>query len=305
MARLNYHHLLYFWHVATDGNLTRVARKLHVSQSALSSQIRKLEESTGTKLLERSGRSLQLTETGRRVLAYANEIFTKGEELESLLLHGIEPERQLLRIGMLSTLSRNFIENFITPLLADGNVRFSLQSGSLPELLDGLGRHQLDVALTNSSVQGSEAQVWQSQLLARQPVSVFGPPEQPYPAFPEGYRDQRWVLPNPRSEVRAAFDAFCTLWQLEPDIHAETNDMAMLRLLARDSGALAVLPRVVVRDEIQQGTLAEYMALPNVYEDFYAITVRRHYMPAGLQQLLARFTPAEETETGQTGLPVA
>jgi len=295
MARLNYHHLFYFWQVATDGNLTRVARKLHVSQSALSSQIRKLEESAGAKLMERSGRSLQLNETGRRVLAYANEIFTKGEELESLLLRGIEPERQLLRIGMLSTLSRNFIENFITPLLADGNVRFSLQSGSLPELLDGLGRHQLDVALTNSSVQGSEAQVWQSQLLARQPVSVFGPPTaEHFPAFPEGYRDRRWVLPNPRSEVRGAFDAFCTLWQLEPDIHAEANDMAMLRLLARDSGALAVLPRVVVRDEIQQGTLVEYMALPNVYEDFYAITVRRHYVPPGLQQLLARFTNAED-----------
>lgn len=292
MARLNYHHLYYFWRVATDGNLTKVANALHVSQSALSSQIRQLEESAGTRLFERRSRRLVLTESGRRVLSYANDIFAKGEELESLLHQGIEPAAQLLNIGMLSTLSRNFIEGFIAPLLADTQVRFNLQARSLEGLLDGLARHQLDVALSNGSVQGNDAQVWQSQLLARQPVAIVGPPAtRPATAFPEGYQNMRWVLPNRHNEVRSAFDGFCTLRQFEPDIQAEADDMAMLRLLARDSGALAVLPKVVVRDEILQGTLVEYMELPNVYENFYAITIRRSFIPEALQQLLARFVP--------------
>ncbi len=287
MSRLNYHHLYYFWRVAAEGNLTKVSKDLHVSQSALSSQIRQLEESTGTKLFDRSGRRLMLTDEGRRVLTYANDIFAKGEELESLLRDGVEPESQMLRIGMLSTLSRNFIDHLVTPLLIDRQIRFSLHASSLDSLLEGLAKHQLDVALTSGDVRGSDAQLWQSQLLARQPVSIVGPPEQrPETTFPEGYEDKYWVLPSRDHEVRRAFDGLCTLWQLTPDVQAEADDMAMLRLLARDGGALAVLPTVVVRDEIRQGLLVEYMNLPNVFENFYAITVKRSYLPSALQTLL-------------------
>jgi len=193
---------------------------------------------------------------------------------------------------MLSTLSRNFMDAFVAPLLDRQQVQFSVQARSLEGLLDGLAKHQLDVALTNSNVQSSELQVWQSQLLARQPVSIVGPPaSRPRSRFPRGYARVRWILPSAQSEVRAAFDAFCTLWQYTPDVQAEADDMAMLRLLARDSGALAVLPTVVVRDEIGAGTLVEYLTLPNVFESFYAITIQRSYVPEILKDLLRRFAP--------------
>jgi len=294
VPRLNYHHLYYFWRVASEGNLTRVANDLHVSQSALSAQIRQLEAVTGTPLFDRQGRRLVLTEQGQRVLTYANDIFTRGEELESLFRQGLDSVVSRLRIGMLTTLSRNFIDAFIAPLLDDRSVRFSLHAMSLEGLLEGLSKHQLDLALTNSAVQGSEQQVWQSQLLARQAVSIVGPPEvKPRGRFPKGFATRRWVLPPPHSELRSAFDAFCTTWQFEPDIQAEADDMAMLRLLARDSGALAVLPPVVVRDEIHQGLLTEYLELPNVFESYYAITIRRSYMPDVLTRLLADASGAE------------
>lgn len=296
MSRMNYHHLYYFWQVALAGNLTRVAQKLHVSQSALSAQIRRLEEAMDVQLFERRGRSLVLTGSGQRVLAYAQDIFSKGEELESLLRHGIQPEVQTLRIGVLSTMSRNFIEAFISPLLSNHEVRFSLHAKGLTSLLDGLGKHQYDLVLSDINVVskaahpgGSEEPLWQSRLLARQPVSVVGPPQgKPDTPFPAGYRDRPWVLPGHPSEIRTAFEGFCALWQMEPRVQAEADDMAMLRLLARDSGALAVLPRVVVRDEIQQGVLMEYMTLPNLFENFYAITVKRQFMPEVMSELLAR-----------------
>jgi LysR family transcriptional activator of nhaA len=289
MSRLNYHHLFYFWRVASEGNLTQVSRNLHVSQSALSAQIKQLEESMGTQLFERRGRKLVLTETGRRVFSYAQEIFTKGEELESMLRRGIEPEFQLLRIGVLSTMSRNFVEAFISPLLHNRQVRFGLHAKDLGGLLEGLAKHQLDLVLSNTSIAGSDEQLWQSQLLARQPVSIVGPPAlEPEKPFPAGYGHMPWVLPANPSEIRTGFDGYCALWQLEPRIQAEADDMAMLRLLARDSDALAVLPKVVVRDEIRAGILTEYMTLPNIYENFYAITVKRHFVPRVLSELLAR-----------------
>lgn len=290
MSRLNYHHLHYFWRVATLGNLTEAARQLHVSQSALSAQIRALEESMDTQLFERSGRRLRLTATGQRVLGYANDIFSRGEELESLLRHGIEPEYQQLRIGVLSTMSRNFIEGFIAPLINQPKVRFSLHARGMDNLLNGLATHQFDLILTNSNVaaEGQET-LWQSQLLARQPLAVVGPPEQkPEAEFPQGYEGRRWVLPASGTELRSAFDGFCSRWNYEPDVQAEADDMAMLRLLARDTGALTVLPTVVVKDEIAQGTLLEFMTLPNVFESFYAVTVKRQFVSPVLTGLLGQ-----------------
>lgn len=292
MSRLNYHHLYYFWQVALNGNLTQVARNLHVSQSALSSQVRQLEDSMGTPLFERRGRKLLLTESGQRVLGYAQDIFSRGEELESLMRHGIAPAYQHLRIGVLSTMSRNFIEGFISPLLDQGSnskVRFSLYARGMANLLDGLAKHQFDLILTNTEINAADLPdtPWQSQLLARQPLSIVGPPETKQPEkFPEDYSNRRWVLPADGSELRRNFDGFCALHQYRPNILAEADDMAMLRLLARDSHALTVLPKVVVKDEIQQGLLVEHMALPNIYENFYAITIRRQYVPALLAELL-------------------
>lgn len=295
MGRLNYHHLYYFWQVATVGNLTQVAKNLHISQSALSSQIRHLEDAMDVKLFERRGRALVLTEIGQRTLAYAQDIFTRGQELEALLRQGVQPEVQALRIGVLSTMSRNFIEAFITPLLSNRQIKFSLHTKGLTNLLTGLGKHQFDVVLSNASVSRSEDMnspdepLWQSQLLARQQVSIVGPPDlMPQSNFPDGYRDFAWVLPANPSEIRTAFDGFCARWLLEPHVQAESDDMAMLRLLARDTGALAVLPRVVVRDEIQQGSLVEYMAIPNLYESFYAITIKRRFSPPAITELLGQ-----------------
>jgi len=296
MSRLNYRHMYYFWRVASEGNLSEVARSIPVSQSALSSQIRQFEESVGAQLFDRRGRRLVVTDAGRRLMRYANDIFTKGEELESLIRHGIESDEQTLRIGMLTTLSRNFMDGFIAPLFNRTNVRLSITTDSLEGLLDGLSRHQLDVALTNADVQGTDEQIWQSQLLSVQSVSIVGPPGAIKKSkSPKAYRSARWVVPTRDNEIRRAFEGLCTRWQFTPDIQAESNDMAMLRLLARNSGALAVLPTVVVRDEIAQGVLKEYQTLPNVHGDFYAITIRRTFAPPVLDEVLALYT-SEQAE---------
>ena len=288
MSRLNYHHLHYFWRVASVGNLTEAARQLHVSQSALSAQIKALEHSMDIQLFERRGRKLLLTAAGQKVLHYANDIFSRGEELESLLRHGISPQYQQLRIGVLSTMSRNFIEEFIAPLIGNPNVRFSLHARGLSNLLTGLANHQFDLILTNTQVNPDDQEtLWQSQLLARQPLAIVGPPQQqPGGSFPDGFANKRWVVPAKGTELRSAFDGFCSRWQFEADIQAEADDMAMLRLLARDTGALTVLPTVVVKDEIAQGTLQEYMTLADVFESFYAVTIKRQFVAPALTELL-------------------
>ncbi|MDT8407058.1 MAG: LysR family transcriptional regulator [Methylococcales bacterium] len=290
MSRLNYHHLYYFWKVATQGNLTQVARQLHISQSALSTQIKQLETTIDVALFERQGRQLLLTEAGHKVLAFAQDIFSKGAELESWLKDGLAGEYQQVRIGMLSTMSRNFIERFISPIMGKENVRFSLYARNMNALLDGLVRHQFDLILTNTQLdQDDEMEApWQIQLLARQPIAILAHPEhKPELPFPAGYQSRRWILPGSSNEIRRAFDGFCGRYDFRPEIQAEADDMAMLRLLVRDTDTFTVLPSVVVKDEIAQGTLAECMVLPNVYEHFYAITINRQFRPGVINTLLA------------------
>lgn len=288
LRRLNFHHLHYFWTVAKEGHLTRAARQLHVSQSALSAQIRQLEGQLGHELFLREGRSLRLTEIGTLVLDYAEGIFGLGQELLAALGGDGGDAAPPLRIGAVATLSRNFQDNLLRPLLGRTDVQLVLESGSLEELLERLSMHKLDLVLSNRPVVAGPQQPWRCRRIARQGVSLVGPPRRggaPF-RFPDDLAGVRLLLPGPSSDIRTQFDQLCEDRALRPSIHAEVDDMALLRLLARDSGGVAVVPEVVVQDELRTGALERYCALPEVEENFYAITTRRHLQPGLLEALL-------------------
>lgn len=288
--RLNYHHLHYFWAVAKDGNLTRTAAHLHVSQSALSSQIKSLEDDLGQALFLREGRGLQLTEAGRLALSYAETIFAAGNELSALMKDGEFRKRQTVRIGAVATLSRNFQENFVRPLLGLDGIEMVLQSGTLADLLARLSVHSIDLVLSNRRVHRDAQNPWQSHRIARQPVSLVGKPKRskrPF-TFPDDLGTYPILLPSMESEIRAGFDLLCDQHRATYRVLAEVDDMAMLRLLARDTDAIALMPTVVVQDELKMGVLVEYCVVPQLFEDFYAITVKRHFQSPILRLLLKR-----------------
>ncbi len=290
MSRLNYHHLHAFWAVAKEGHLTRAAERLHVSPSALSTQIRGLEDALGQRLFERQARTLKLTEAGRLALGYAEGIFATGAELVSVLREGQRAQRQVLRVGAVATLSRNFQENFVAPLLGRDDVELALQSGGLADLLTRLRVHALDLVLSNRRVVGSTEEPWRCRRIAHQPVSLVGRPAQRKRAFrfPEDLAEVPLLLPGRDSDVRAGFDLLCEQRGIRYTLKAEVDDMALLRLLARDAGAVALVPSVVVRDELKAGVLVEHAVVPDLVENFYAITVPRRFAPPLVRELLAR-----------------
>jgi LysR family transcriptional regulator, transcriptional activator of nhaA len=302
MTHLNYHHLHYFWAVAKEGNLTRAATHLHVSQSALSTQIRQLEQQIGQSLFVRAARSMKLTEAGRVALNYAESIFAAGNELMTVLRDGKTPDRQVLRIGAVATLSRNFQDNFFRPLLAREDVELVLQSGSLQELLQRLRVHTLDLILSNRRVLSTPEDPWRCSRIARQPVSLVG---QPRPkrkrfVFPGELAKVPLLLPSLDNDIRAGFDLLCNQLGIRYRMRAEVDDMALLRLLARDSDSVALVPTVVVQDELQSGRLEEYCVVPDLFENFYAITVQRRFAPPLLKTLLRR---SEAEVLGALGAP--
>ena len=289
LEQLNFHHLFYFWRVAKLGHLTRAAEDLHTSQSALSAQIRQLEERLGEDLFSREGRRLALTDTGQLVLSYAENIFGLGQEMLGRL-QGQSQGITRLRVGSVATLSRNYQENWIRPLLADPSVVLTLESGLLEGLLLRLVQHQLDVVLANETVPSNPDSPLHCRLLGSQAVSVVGS-SHVWKAhslrLPQDLQGVDLAVPGPRHAVRAQFDALCASFDVTPRLRAEVDDMAMLRLIARDSGWLTVLPEVVVQDELRMGSLVAVGQSTHLQEKFYAITTPHRHRTEIVERLLS------------------
>ena len=285
---LNYHHLRYFWAVAHDGNLTRTAQRLNLSQSALSVQIKQLEERLGHPLFDRRGRQLHLTEAGRITLDHADAIFATGQELIATL-----PEtgrsRQALRVGALATLSRNFQIGFLRPMLARTDVEVIVRSGSPTELLEGLATLNLDLVLMNREPPNDSLTTYETHQIADQAVSIVGSPDRFDPEQPirNLIEDHPFVLPTTDTTMRTAFDAMASRLSVVPQVVAEVDDMAMMRLLARENIGLALVAPIVVQDELTSGRLVEAREHPRIRETFYAITLRRRFPNPLVQELLA------------------
>jgi LysR family transcriptional activator of nhaA len=289
LGQLNFHHLFYFWRVAKTGHLTRAAQDLHISQSALSAQIRQLEDRLGEVLFEREGRRLVLTDTGQLVLSYAENIFGLGQEMLGRL-QGSSEGMIRLRVGSVATMSRNYQENWIKPLLADPSVVLTLESGLLEGLLERLVQHQLDVVLANEAVPAGMDRPLHCRFLGSQAISLVGPAsvwKGQTLRIPEDLDGVDIALPGPRHALRAQFDALCLSAEVKPRLRVEVDDMAMLRLIARDSGWLTVLPEVVVQDELWTGSLVTVGRSNQLQEHFYAITTSHRHRIERLERLLA------------------
>lgn len=288
MALLNLHHLRLFRAVARDGTLTGAARVLNLSQSALSTQIRALEATLGHDLFERRGRGLVLTEAGRIALDHAEAIFRTAEDLSATLKQA-GSARRVLRVGALATLSRNFQIGFLSPFLGQPEVEVVLRSGAQGDLLRALEALALDVVLTNLVPARDAASPYLVHALSEQPVSLIGPPALRGQPLARLLAEQPLILPTPEAALRAAFDALLGQLGLVPRIVAEADDMAMLRLLARTEAGVAVLPPIVVRDELAAGTLAELARLEGMTEGFYAVTLHRRFPNPLVAEALAQF----------------
>jgi LysR family transcriptional regulator, transcriptional activator of nhaA len=285
---LNYNHLRYFWLVAREGHLTRAAELLHVSQSSVSAQIQKLEHQLGHDLFERRGRGLVLTEAGQIAFDHANEIFSTGDELLNRLSRKTGDVRTVLRVGALATLSRNFQISFLRPVLESASVELVVRSGSLGELIPALETHRLDVILVNQVPLRDAATSWTAHILDQQEVSIVGTRQRvgSEQDMVQLLTDHPVILPTADVGFRNSFDALVERLNIRPNIIAEVDDMAMMRVLAREDIGLAILPPIVVTDELANGRLVEACKLPDIMETFAALVLKKRFPNPALRAML-------------------
>ena len=168
---------------------------------------------------------------------------------------------------------------FLKPIIGAGDVRLVMRSGSMRELLQMLDTHHIDILLTNTSPPREHATGWVSHLIADQPISLVGPKagRGRKRSLENMLRSEPLIVPTMENHIRADFDALMDRMGVRPHIAAEVDDMAMLRLLSREGLGYAIVPPIVVRDELKSGALAEFGPLPELRESFFAITPTRRF----------------------------
>ena len=288
---LNYHHLRHFWMIARHRSMTKAAEKLKISQSTLSEQLAELEEWLGQPLFDRRGRELHLTDAGRVALEHAETIYTTGHELITRFRQAGETRQRVLRIGAVGPLSKNLQFDFIQPLLADMQTKVVVVAGALDELMRQLHEHKVDLVLSNIPLRADQEQNVFNHLLGEVPVFLVGGKKLKLSPgkFPKFLKDVPLFLPSRQSDVRADFDLILANANIEPFVHAEVDDMALLRLLALSGEGLALVSKIVVERELQSRNIKFMLRVPGLFERYYALTVRKRLANAWLAEIVEAF----------------
>jgi LysR family transcriptional activator of nhaA len=279
MEWLNYHHLLYFWMVAREGGLAPAGKVLHLSQSALSGQINRLEEVLGHPLFERRGRKLEMTETGRVVYRYAEEIFGLGRELMDVIRERPVARPLRLVVGISDVVPKLLVRKLLEPAFKQDE-RLSLRcvEDRFDRLLGELAAHTIDVVIADSGVPpGGNARAF-NHLLGESTVTLVAPHALATTLrrnFPASLDRAPLLLPITGSSLRRSLEDWFSSVSVVPEVVAEAEDSALLKAFAADGMGGMFVPTVVEELVIGRYKLAKVAEVTSVRERFYAISAER------------------------------
>ena len=279
MERLNFHHLHHFWVVAREGSLAAAGAQLRLSHSTLSAQIHELEEQLGEPLFSRVGRRLVLTENGRLVLRYADEIFALGRELGEAV-RGVASDRPLrLRVGVVQSLPKTVVRRLLQPALElPQPVRLVCHESTFDRLLADLSLHALDVVLADGPLPvGGSVRAF-NHLLGETGTTFFATPERARamaPRFPASLDQAPLLMPAEGLPLRRALDLWLDRQGLRPVVVGEFEDSALMKVFGGDGVGLFAAPTVVEEAICRQYGVAPVGRAAEVQERFYAISGER------------------------------
>lgn len=279
MEWMNYHHLFYFWAVAKEGGVTAAARALGLSQPALSAQLRALETAFGEKLLQKSGRTVVLTEAGRTVLGYAEEIFTIGEELQAVMKGLPAARAPRVTVGISDVLPKLMVQKLLEPALAlPEEPILDCFEDKTEVLLADLVSGRLDLVLADRPLNPQARIRAFNHLLGECGVSVYAAPalagrlKGRFPACLDG---APWLLPAQGTALRRGIDQWMRELGVRPRIRGEFNDSALLKAFGHAGAGLFVAPDAIHGEVVRQYGAKRLGAAEGVRERIYALSLER------------------------------
>ncbi len=279
MDWLNYHHLLYFWVIAREGSIKQAREVLSLSQPTLSAQLRALEDAIGEKLFSRVGRKLVLTDVGKMVYRYADEIFSLGRELTNTLKgYGTQHPIRLV-VGVAEVVPKMVTYKLLKVACKRfEHMKIVCWEGRLERLLGELALHTLDIVLTDTPVPPSVSIEAHTHLLGESGVTLFGPKHLAAHyrrKFPQSLDGAPFLLPTPNSMLRRGLDEWFRKYKIEPFIVGEFEDGATMQAFAQEGHGLFPGSSVVESEIIRQNQVHKVARITGLRERFYGITVER------------------------------
>jgi LysR family transcriptional activator of nhaA len=279
MRHLNYSHLHYFWTVAREGSIVRASQSLHLTPQTISGQLKLLDEAVGQALFNRVGRRLVLSDMGKVVFEYADEIFAVGAELASVVRGNHASGPKSLAVGIVNSMPKLIAERIIAPALtAEEPIRVRCHEASLEQLLSELAVHKLDLVLSDQPVPDGLNLKAYNHRLGTSGLSFFVQRRQARRyrgRFPDSLSEAPMLLPSPNSALRRRLDDWFESRQLSPRIVGEFDDSALLKAFG-EAGAGVFAGPSVIEDEICRMYRTSVIGQTDeIRERFYAISPER------------------------------
>lgn len=277
--KLNLKHLRYFWTVATYGSIAKAAEILFLTPQTISGQLKDLEDQVGHRLFAKEGRNLVLTETGRLVFSYADEMFRLGLELQDVLDGGTPGAAWTLRVGVAMVVPKLLAYRVLEPVLnMPEEVRLICHEAPLVDLLADLSVHKLDLVLADSPINPALNLRAYSHALGESGISFFAVPEQAEllaPAFPESLDGTPMLIPSESSVLRRNLQAWFERMGITPRVVAEFEDRALMKAFGEHGAGVFTTPSAVEQDVLEKYGVALVARSGEIRERFYAISAER------------------------------
>jgi LysR family transcriptional activator of nhaA len=291
MEWLNYHHLLYFWTVAREGGIGPASKRLRLSPQTISGQVNALESAVGNPLFERQGRRLALTETGRMVYGYADEIFAIGRELLDAVRGRPTGRPVKLIVGIAESVPKLIAKRLLAPVLAsDLGVPLQLvcREDAPDRLLEDLGAHRLDAVVLDSPVPAGSGIKAFNHPLGETGTVFFAAKKDARrlrASFPRSLDGAPMLLPTPEAAVRRSLDGWLHAENLRPRVVAEFDDSALLKVFAQDGLGIFAGAEAIAEEIAAQYHVEPIGRAPEVRERFFLVTMQRRVENPAVKRL--------------------
>ena len=279
MSSLNYKHLRYFWAVAKTGGIARASERLHLTPQTVSGQLSLFENVLGYKLFTRVGRRLELSDAGRVLLSYADEIFTLGAELEGIMRHPTEGRMPQFRVGVSDAVPKSIAYRLLEPAVRLPEPPCIVcREGKLASLLAELAVHRLDIVIADSPMPPTVSINGFSHLLGESDMTFFTTAQlarKHKGSFPQCLDGAPILLPGEDAAVRARLTQWFEKLQVHPRIVGEFDDGALLKAFGQVGTGIFAAPSVIEKEVRLQYAVVAIGHTSAVTEQFYAISVER------------------------------
>lgn len=279
---MNYHHLYYFFKIAKLGSISKACEALHVSQPAMSAQLKQFEYVLKRRLFERHKKRLKLTEDGRMVLDYAERIFDLGQQLEDTLRDRAPGGRLGIQIGIMSGTPRAFTDALVSHILKKTpGAHVFVEEKMLDVLVEKLSNLSLDVLLTDTPVSDPEGIDCSSVFIGRVPVVFAASPAlaKRFEKAPADQLEAPFILPTAPNTIYQQVKDFLSNGQIKARVVAEVQDISVAGRLAIHGYGIAPLSSYLMGKRPYSNSLKELkwkMSEP-IYESLYLVTRNRKW----------------------------